>query len=161
MTSTHTFPFAEVKLAEATGLSAREFRFARKGLQRGADWETIERRTMLSETGFYGVLVALGLAYKRPDGSFGDAAGFVIEKLKLLADVELCQKKPILLGRIERFPMNRFLVLVRLADKSLVSVWIPRDRQKLKKGMEVPVRAAPYGARYELARPMPRRPGRW
>lgn len=128
----------------------KELRLARRKMARGRDWEVEGKTVVLSVAGFYGLLAALGVEQKK--AALLQEACLMAAPEKIAAALE---------GRVERFAINRLLLLVRLSDGRLVKLRVARGRELFKKGMKVPIRPVGNGVVWELARNAPRRVGRW
>lgn len=155
----NAFPFLEARLALASGINGKRFRHERKKLAQDADWALTGAGVAYSSSGFYRVMAALGVVQKNGEADgvdFGE-----LQKKALLPDGSAVSSAPVFAGAVERLMMNRLLIGVRLDDKRLVNLRIPRGRDLFTRGMRVQVRQIEKSPLYELATKLPRRHGRW
>lgn len=156
------FIYGEGKLAEATGVAPKLFQTARvEFLKKGAEWELVNNHVAYN---LYGAALVLeAVLGKDADAAMKEG---ILEKALLETAPEPEKKEaPPIIGKVCRLFVNRCMLGVQLEKKAgakeaeIVSVWVPK-RDNFKKGMEVPLRLNGEG-KYELARKLPRFPGRW
>ncbi len=147
------FLYGEVEVAAATGISVRQLQKSRqKNLRADVDW------------GLNGLRVAYSLSGLR----------LILEKLTGRPtqgdELEKLARQTLLPGMTapdattrawvhKTFP-NPFLLQVRLGDGSLQMLRV-KETKNFRMGMEGPVRLNPPTQQFELARRLPRFPGRW
>jgi len=145
------FVHGETELAEACGLAVKHFQRCRtKNLRAGLDWDLNGLRVAYAKNAVPRVLeLVTGIAVTPAE------TATLLEKSDLskkngAAEVE---------GTVKRFFMNPHLMAVELPSKAVVNVRV-KTVVNFRPGMAVPVRLTASGG-YELARKLPRNPGRW
>jgi hypothetical protein len=137
------FVYPESRLAEAVGILAGKLSPARKKMRQGVDWDFVGQHVVYSRIGALGAVRALGLSFSESD-----------------LDSFFTQKKPaltVIVGHVSRFFVNRIMMEVTLpSGKVNVKVRLTKN---FRLGMEVPIRE--NNGHFELARRLPRFPGRW
>lgn len=145
------FIHGEAELAQACGIAVKHFQRVRtKNLRHGLDWDLNVLRVAYAKNAVPRVLeLVTGLAVTPAE------LATLLEKSVLgqkngAAEIE---------GRVKRFFLNPRLMAVELPSRAVVNVRV-KTVANFRLGMEVPVRLLADG-RYELARKLPRQPGRW
>lgn len=143
--------YPESEVARASGLATKKIAALRMAhLKQAEDWELVELRVSYSDAGLerLGYLLTSGVEL---------AARLKGTLQKKVAPAPVAKPME---GRIVRFYRNPHLMQVRLENDRLVDVRV-RTVVNLREGMAVPVRATATAGLYELARRLPRFPGRW
>ncbi len=143
-----TYNFGEVELAAATGIHAGQFTRVRKSLKQGLHWDLNKLRVAYSKNGAETVLASLKLTATE------------IATALAKADLEKKTPAPPVTGCLTKFFANPRLIQVTLTDGTPVNVRV-KNTLNLKRGMECPLRWLDAEQRFELARRLPRFPGRW
>ncbi len=148
------FVHGEVELAEAVGVPVRNFQKKRaKQLRQNEDWGLNVMRVAYTPLAVSRILdLVTGRAV--PAGELAD----LLEKSLLGSGQKNGAPEPIL-GRISRFFPNPHLLQVTLPNDAKVNVRV-KTTVNFRLGMEAPVRELESG-KYELAKKLPRFPGRW
>jgi hypothetical protein len=144
------FQYGEMELAAAAGVAVKHFQRARqKNLRQGADWDLVHLHVSYTKTGA-GEVLRLVLGDDKCPAGFLDR--ITPESGQKTGALETD-------GIVKRFFMNPHLVAVQLPGNAVVNIRV-KSTANLRVGMIVPVREAGPG-RYELAKKLPRYPGRW
>jgi hypothetical protein len=151
------FRHGEAALATVTGLHPLALAEARKKTARqGTHWALVKNRVAYSEAGVRLVVEFL-------TGPIEDEAiaGVPVAEVLLRSLLEELAPSPVppVMGAVCAFYVNRQLIGVRLPDSTVVNVRVA-TAQNFVRGMEVPLKPLGEG-RYELARKLPRTPGKW
>lgn len=145
------FVHGETELAAACGIAVKHFQRARtKNLRAGTDWDLNVLRVAYAKNAVPRVLeLVTGIAVTPAE------VNALLEKSLLgqkngAAEIE---------GTVKKFFMNPHLMAVELPSRAVVNVRV-KTTVNFRPGMAVPVRVTATG-QYELARKLPRSPGRW
>lgn len=150
----HAFCHGEGELAVATGIAQKMLARARRQLRQGLDWDL---RAGLVAYSARGLVAVLEKVTGKPAVD-GVIAGVRIAELeKRVGTLGFQEDKPIN-GMVTRLYPNRHLLQVHLQDGTTVNVRV-KDSKNFRRGMVLPL--ARSGGAYELARRLPRFPGRW
>lgn len=149
------FPFVhgELELAEATGVSVKVLQRTRvKFLKQGEHWDLQAMRVAYTKNG-------CALVLEKISGRPLDEPGLAAALKKSRLETEPAGPAPVR-ACITKFYPNPWLMQVKLAGGELVNVRV-KETKNLKRGMDVPLRWNERACVYELARRLPRYPGRW
>lgn len=145
--------YEEQALADALGMTRPVLTRTRvKKLSQGVHWELVALRVMYAKNG---VAAVVDLLTDPPMAE--DALAAILQKIapEKNGGVSAVEARP---ATVIRFWLNPRLMEVRFQDGQKVNLTV-RDRTNFKLGMEVPVRLVE--GHYELARKLPRSPGKW
>jgi hypothetical protein len=144
------FQYGETELAAAAGVAVKHFQRARqKNLRQGTDWDLVHLHVAYTKNGAAEVLrLVVGDGKCPPD--FLDRVTVGAGQKNGAAECD---------GIVKRFFMNPHLMAVQLPTNAVVNIRV-KSTANFRVGMIVPVREAGPG-RYELAKKLPRYPGRW
>jgi hypothetical protein len=146
------FIHGETELAEACGVAVKHLQRVRvKNLRQGVDWDLNHLRVAYQKNA---VPRVMELVTERAVSPAELAA--VLEKSLL---TEAKKTAPEVEGIVKRFYMNPHLLGIELPSKALVNIRV-KTTENFREGMSVPVRELEAG-RYELAKKLPRFPGRF
>lgn len=154
------FLYGEIELAAATGIHARVFQRLRlKELKEGSDWKLVGQKVVYGKNGLAHALEhATGEKIKKN----GAVAGLPLEELERRCLLPIPVDTPPQTATVERFFPNRQLLGVKLkeGDGALIHIRV-NSAKNFRRGMELPLRWNETIQMFELARKLPRFPGRW
>lgn len=158
------FIFGEVELAEASGIHVSQFAGARKKLRQAEHWDLNNMRVAYSQAGLTAVLEAVLPVQPAPE------LLQVLTEQALLDQPEktaaAAQPAKEIDGTVTRIGghggpwANAQLMELKLPDDTLVRIRV-RETKNFRRGMKCPLRWNQTTNTYELARRLPRFPGKW
>lgn len=152
------FLYGEVELAAATGIHARVFQRLRlKELKEGSDWKLSGQKVVYGKNA---LARALELATGEKVKKSGAIAGLPLNELERRCLLQISVATPPVTAIMARFFPNRHLIGATLADGKLIHVRV-KSAKNFRRGMELPLRWNEGVQMFELARKLPRFPGRW
>lgn len=156
-----SFEHGESELAAVTGLQQKALQKIRqKKLRQGEHWDQVSLRVAYCPAGVVAVL-EIATSSKVTEGKIaGVALTELLAKTAINSGAQgTARPTEKVVGKICRLFPNPFLVEIQLTDrKVLIKV---KTNKNLKHGMEVPLKAGKGPNGLELARRLPRFPGKW
>ncbi len=146
------FVHGESELAEVTGLHEKKLREKRsRHLRQGQHWEICAQHVAYTPAGAQLVIEAVLGRELTPEelGAALDGSRLAVAKPAV----------PTLTAKVVKTWPNPWLLTVELPEGQPVNIRV-KNSKNFRRGMECPVRLNNQG-QYELARRLPRYPGRW
>lgn len=153
------FLYGEIELAANTGIQARVFQRLRlDDLKEGSDWKfTTGQRVAYGKKG---LALAVKLATGEDPEKKGGVAGITLDELCRRCLLPIPIEVPPVLASMYCFYPNRQLIGAKLASGQVVHIRV-QTAKNFRRGMELQLRWNEADKMYELARKLPRFPGRW
>lgn len=149
---TGVFGYGESQLAEATGLHEKNLRRVRaQSLRQNDHWKLREQHVVYSAVG-----VQLVIERLLGRDMTAEELSAALNGSKLADPVE---KTPPLIGKVSKMYPNPWLLQIELPSGRFINIRV-KTSKNFRRGMEVPLRINDR-KNYELARRLPRFPGRW
>lgn len=165
--SLNGFIYGESLLAGVTGLPSKTLQQARvKFLKKGEHWAMNGNHVAYEKKGAEMVLLKVLSPEAKPDEVGLAGVGEVpMEEVLLRSLLPGCgesepeKEVPLIMARVHRFYLNRFMLGVLVPGVLGVVMIKVNSTKNFKRGMEVPLQKK--GEKWVLARKLPRFPGRW
>lgn len=157
------FAHGELELARVTGIALKVLQKNRKGLAQGVDWDLNKLRVAYSKKGLAAALEKISGA-PVTDGLIAGVALSELEEKTLLEKPAAGPAMPPMIGTVARLFPNPTLLAVTVSPAGDTAFEIKvrvQHTKNFRRGMTVPLRLKADGQTYELARRMPRFPGKW
>lgn len=146
------FAHGEAELAEATGIHEKNLRRVRaQSLRQGDHWKLRDQHVVYSAVGAQLVIEKILGRDLKPEEL---AAALNASRLS-----EPVEKFPAVKAKVTKLYPNPWLIQVELPSGRCTNIRV-KTSKNFRRGMEVPLRVLASG-HFELARRMPRFPGRW
>jgi hypothetical protein len=159
------FVFGEVELATSSGIHISHFAAARKKLRAGVDWDLNNMRVAYSPAGMKAVLAEVLPAPLGPELEQVLTEEALLDKPQKSGAPDPAAVKEIE-GTVTRIGgargpwVNPLLMELELSDGTKVMLKV-RTTVNFRRGMKCPLHWNDNTKTYELARRLPRFPGRW
>lgn len=152
MNGVRHFAHGEAELAGVTGLAEKKLRGQRiRSLRQGEHWEIQGQRVAYTDLGAQLVIEALLGRELTPEELAGALDGSRRREPE--------KKAPPIVAKVTKTWPNPWLLTVQLPSAELVNLRV-KTSKNFRRGMECLVRVNEHG-QYELARRLPRFPGKW
>jgi hypothetical protein len=152
---TSPFVHGELELAAASGIAQKNLARARqRHLREGEDWDLAGLQVAYSKNGLARVLEKVtGKPVEQ-----GAIAGVPLLELEEKTRLTPANGDDQVMAKVARLYQNPHLLQIALPDGQLTNVRV-KFSKNFRRGMEIPIVRTEQG--YELARRLPRFPGRW